>query len=73
MKEWLKLAIRKDVVNRSLRVGLVVGTILIVINYTDRFMRGNLTAFDLFKMTLTYFVPYSVSTYASVSAIRRGH
>ena len=66
---WFKIAIRKDIVTRSMRVGLVVGTILIVINYTDRFMAGNLKAVDIFKMILTYFVPYSVSTYASVSAI----
>ena len=69
MRKWLRVARRKDVVMRSIRVGLVVGTILVVINYTDRLLAGNLKVFDLLKITLTYFVPYSVSTYASVSAI----
>ena len=69
MKRWLKIALRKDVVRRSIRVGLVVGTILVAINYTDRLLTGNLKFFDLFKIILTYFVPYGVSTYASVSAL----
>jgi hypothetical protein len=35
MSEWLKLAARADVVNRSLKVGLIVGTILTLINQGD--------------------------------------
>ena len=69
MTEWLKVAVRSDVVQRSLRVAVVVGTLLILINYTDRFMKHALGGFDFLKMGLTYLVPYGVSTYASVNAI----
>lgn len=52
---------------RSLKVGLVVGTILALINYTDRALAGDMAGGDLIKLTLTYLVPYCVSTYASVA------
>jgi len=64
--KWLIIAGRSDVVSSSVRVALVVGTILVLINYLDRIMLGNLTSTDHVKMLLTYLVPYCVSTYASV-------
>lgn len=54
---------------RSVKVGLLVGTILVLINYTDRALNGDLSVTDFVKMVLTYAVPYCVSTYASVAAI----
>lgn len=69
MERWLKTAAREDVVKRSLRVAAVVGTILVLINYSDRLIAGTLSYADGIKMALTYLVPYCVSTYASVSAI----
>ncbi|MBI1928379.1 nitrate/nitrite transporter NrtS [Candidatus Poribacteria bacterium] len=69
MKRWLHTAARRDVVYRSLRVSVVVGTILIGINYTDRLISGQCIGADYLKMALTYLVPYGVSTYASVSAL----
>lgn len=73
MTKWLKVALRRDVVERSLRVAVIVGTVLVVINYTDRFMQHALCGFDFFKMGLTYLVPYGVSTYAAVNAILKEH
>lgn len=70
MKPWLKVALRKDVVLRGLRVGGIVGTILVAINQGDLLLAGNLPIDALWKIPLTYCVPYCVSTYASVSAIR---
>ena len=58
------------VVRRSLKVGLVVGTILALINYTDRVISGAMSTVDWLKVALTYLVPYSVSTYASVAEMR---
>ena len=66
---WFKIAIRGDVIERSLRVALVVGTILVLLNYTDRFLQHALCGFDFVKMVLTYLVPYGVSTYTAVGAI----
>ncbi len=70
MKLWLAAAFRPEVVQRSRRVALLVGTILVVINYTDVLLAGQITLHDGVKMLLTYLVPYAVSTYASVTIIR---
>ena len=60
---------RPEVYKRSRRVALLVGTILVTINYFDRILDGSLITIDYFKMLLTYCVPFCVSTHASVSAI----
>jgi hypothetical protein len=72
MTSWLKIALRKDVVLRSLRVGAIVGTILVAINQGDTLLAGDLPLEALWKIPLTYCVPYCVCTYASVSSIRSG-
>lgn len=72
MNAWYRVAARRDVVRRSVKVSLVVGTLLVLINYTDRALAGDLSSADLVKMLLTYAVPYCVSTWASVSAILAG-
>lgn len=70
MTEWMKLALRPDIVRRSRKVALIVGTILVGINYGDRIFGGDIAVLDGCKMVLTYCVPYCVSTYAAVSAVR---
>lgn len=67
---WLALARRPDVVRRARRVALIVGTLLVLINYGDRIPSGDIGALDWFKMALTYCVPYGVSTWSAVQAIR---
>jgi hypothetical protein len=57
------------VVLRSARVALFVGAILVAINYTDRWLEGDLVSFDFVKIALTFLVPYCVSTYACVATI----
>lgn len=69
MKDWLKVAMRRDVVVRSLKVGAIVGTLLTAINQGDLILSGSLAAATIWKIPLTYLVPFSVSTYASVSSI----
>jgi hypothetical protein len=68
VRAWLAIAIRRDVVHRSFKVAGLVGTILALINYWDRFIPYSLDANAYTKIALTYCVPYCVSTYASVSA-----
>lgn len=70
MWEWLAVARRRDVVRRALTVAAVVGTILITINHADALLRGDVSAKRIWQMGLTYLVPYCVSTYSSVSALR---
>lgn len=69
IRQWHQTARSREVVRRSFRVALLVGTILVAINYTDRLLAGQVNATDFVKRALTFAVPYCVSTYASVSAI----
>lgn len=48
----------------------VVGPILIVINHGDVIANGTLDGVAWMKMLLTVLVPYCVSTYSSVGALR---
>jgi len=67
---WLGTALRGDVVRRALRTALLVGTVLVLINHVDALLAGALDWERIVKMTLTYCVPYCVSTHASVAALR---
>jgi hypothetical protein len=69
LNDWLKMAIRRDVVIRGAKVGLIVGTILTAINHGDLILAGTLDVNSVWKISLTYLVPYCVSTYAGVEAI----
>lgn len=70
LRSWIATACEPAVVRRSLRVALVVGTLLVAINYGDRALAGALGPADWVKMLLTYCVPYGVATFAAVQAIR---
>ncbi len=70
MKEWFEVAMRRDVVLRGLKVGAIVGTMLTAINQGNLILSGQLDASVASKILLTYLVPYCVSTYGGVSAIR---
>lgn len=69
-ESWLQTARRSDVAKRALKVALVVGTILTAINQGDLLLAGEWTLTVLTKIALTYLVPYCVSTFAAVQAIR---
>ncbi len=70
MSDWLKMAFQKTVYVRAIKVALVVGTILALINHGDTLLQGAFAAKTLFQIALSYLVPYAVSTYASVETIR---
>lgn len=66
---WYQVATRRQVVARSLRVSLIVGTILVGINHGNVLLGGGAATDLVWKIPLTYMVPYAVSTYAAVDAI----
>ena len=70
MNEWLGQALQKDVVVRGAKVAAAVGTLLVAINYADVILAGDLRPLMVGKILLTYCVPYCVSTFASVEAVR---
>lgn len=69
IKQWLEIAALPQVRKRCLKTALIVGTLLMLINYFDRLFTGNLSGMDIFKIALTFCVPYLVCTSASVGAI----
>ena len=71
MDGFLGVALRGPVVRRALGFALVVGSVLVGINYGDALLgQRALGASDWLKMGLTVCVPYVVSTLSSVAAIR---
>jgi hypothetical protein len=69
MEDWLTLATQRAVVIRSLKVSAIVGTALLAINQGDLLLEGIFPPHLLWKIPLTYLVPYMVSTYGAVSAL----
>ena len=70
MIDWFRLALRKDILARGLKIGAVVGTLLTAINYGDVLIAGEVLPLMYWKILMTYCVPFCVSTYASVAAAR---
>ncbi len=68
--DLLWLATRPSVVKRAAKIAAVVGILLAVINHGDTILAGQLQLTDLIKIVLTFGVPYCVSTFSSVLAIR---
>jgi Mg/Co/Ni transporter MgtE len=66
----LWLAKQPSVVKRALKIAFVVGIVLAAINHGDTLIAGQIGIDELLKIFLTFLVPYCVSTYSSVLAIR---
>ena len=64
------IAFEARVVRRALAFALVVGSVLIAINHGDALLAGDVGARRWLKMGLTVLVPYVVSTWSSVLAVR---
>jgi hypothetical protein len=70
VSEWLAIARQGRVVRPALKVAAVVGTLLVLINQGDLVMLGSMAELSPAKILLTYCVPYCVSTWSAVTAIR---
>ena len=64
---WRAIVARKTVL-RALRVAIFVGTVLVAINQGDVLLDGRYP--PLWKVLLTYSVPYVVSSYSAASEKR---
>ncbi|MGE0706304.1 MAG: nitrate/nitrite transporter NrtS [Vicinamibacterales bacterium] len=58
------------VLRRALLTSLVVGTALTLINQGDALVTATLTPVLIWKIPLTYFVPFAVSTYSALAISR---
>lgn len=66
----LQIATTRSVAIRAARVASVVGVVLAFLNHGDRLLMGNVDSGTMLKIALTFLVPYCVSTYSSVLAVR---
>jgi len=60
-------------VAKAVKVALIVGPILGLINHFDLLADGRLTGVRLFKIGLTFLVPFCVSGYSSATTMRAEH
>ena len=67
-RESLQAILRWPAVRRSLVVALLIGTALNAINQGPELYRGEAPV--LWKLLLTYFVPFAVASYGSYAALR---
>ena len=67
---FLSLALSRSVVLAAIKVALVVGTLLALINHYDKLATLNFQRSDIYKILLTYLVPYGVSTWSAVKALQ---
>lgn len=66
MHSWYSIALEPGIQKRSWAVAITVGSILNIVNQGDvLFGDSNIV---LWKIVLTYCVPYFVATYGAVSA-----
>lgn len=55
-------------VRRAIKVSAIIGTLLIAINQGDHIAEGEWPA--IWKIILTYLVPYAVSSYSTAALLR---
>jgi hypothetical protein len=63
---------RRETVLRAVKVAAVVGPILTVINQYDVLLSLDFSPRLFFKVSLTFLVPYSVSSFSSARAYMDG-
>jgi hypothetical protein len=61
LQEALGICFRREHLRRTVRIALVVGTILTIINQADVILRGDATTLTWVKAGLNYCVPFIVS------------
>jgi hypothetical protein len=61
LADALRICFRREHLRRTLKIALVVGTLLTVINQLDIILKGNADALTWVKCGLNYCVPFVVS------------
>ena len=60
----------RPVVLTAIKVALVVGTVLALMNHGPALLALELSSQQMLQIALTYLVPYGVSTYSSVKMLK---
>ena len=61
VRDALSIVFRREHLRQTLKIALVVGTILTLINQVDVILKGDATAVTWLKCGLNYCVPFIVS------------
>jgi hypothetical protein len=61
VREALRIVAQPEHLRRTLRIAVVVGTVLFLINQADVVLRGDATALTWVKVGVSYCVPFIVS------------
>jgi hypothetical protein len=70
MSTWIQTAATKSIQRNGLKVAIVVGTLLNLINQGDVILNGAWSEIQVPKLLLTFCVPYCVVVYAGTQAMR---
>lgn len=70
---FFELAFTSKIIIPAIKISLIVGTLLAMINHSTAIVEMEVDMKRLFQIILTYFVPYCVSTYSAVKAIQQRH
>jgi hypothetical protein len=70
-RSLIAYCLERDTLLFSLKMALVVGTLLAVINHGRALLTGHFTPGELFPVCLTYCVPFAVSMYSQVQGKRQ--
>jgi hypothetical protein len=66
---WLCIAMSAGVIGRAVKVALVVGSVLNLVNQGSVLLSGDLASFDALRGLLNFVVPYCVATYGATAAL----
>lgn len=69
MTRLILMALRPSIVTSSVRIALVVGSLLVLINHGPSLLSGHLYLGQLWQIALTYLVPYLVASYSAAKAL----
>jgi len=71
IKPLLAGACQAQTLWRALRVSMLIGTLLTVINHYDDWAGGGTSNVNLFQIGLTYVIPFLVSTHGQLHGTGR--
>ena len=62
--------VSRSMVFRAIKIALVVGCLLTMVNHIDEFLAGQFSVLMFVKVVLTFVVPFCVSIYSGAKARR---
>ena len=71
LRDAVRMALRKEVLARTIPIALVVGTVFTALNQAAPILGDRATVSTWLRVVANYVVPLCVSTFGYVSAMRR--